>query len=637
MKTCMYVLAMLLAGICTSAQAQTERILDFHSDITIADDAAMQVTETIRVHAEGDQIRHGIYRDFPTDYRDGTGNRVHVDFEPMALTRDGSGEPFHTEQKGNGVRVYFGDANTLLESGDYTYAFDYRTTRQLGFFADHDELYWNVTGNGWAFPIAAASAAITLPDDIATDRIKVEGYTGPQGSKARNYTATVEAPSHATIQTTTELPPENGLTVVVSFPKGIVASPTDAQRAHWFLRDNAGVLVGGIGLLLLLGYYYLAWLKVGRDPRAGVIFPQYVAPEGVTPGAMRHVERMRYDNRCVAADIVDLAVRGTLTIHQTGKEYSLHRASSGRATLLPVESALLHDLLGGKSELALQQTEHVRIGKALQNHRSALKGNDIGRYFHTNTRQVVIGVILSVITLVASVLVGGSGGQLAGAAFMLVWLSGWSVGVWFLVRGAITAWRSASGGFGYAGAIFISLFALPFLIGEVVGLGAFAAIAGLAYTIVAVALVVTNLAFFQWMKAPTVDGRKLLDQIAGLRLYLGVAERDELARQQAPAMTVDEFQHFLPYALALGVEKTWGDRFAEALGPAAVAAAAGAMAWYQGGGMNNIANIGNFSSGLGSSLSGAISSSSTAPGSSSGSSGGGSSGGGGGGGGGGGW
>ncbi|MEO8460456.1 MAG: DUF2207 domain-containing protein, partial [Dokdonella sp.] len=559
MKISMHILATLFALACSNAQGQSERILDFHSDITIAADATMQVTETIRVHAEGDQIRHGIYRDFPTDYRDRTGNRVHVDFQPLALTRDGSGEPFHTEQQGNGVRVYFGDENTLRNSGDYTYSFDYRTTRQLGFFADHDELYWNVTGNGWAFPIESASAAIALPGEIATDRIKVEGYTGLQGSKERNYTASVDAPSHATIRATTKLPPENGLTVVVSFPKGIVATPTDAQRANWFLRDNAGVLVGGIGLFLLLGYYFLAWLKVGRDPRAGVIFPQYVAPEGVTPGAMRHIERMRYDNRCVAADIVDLAVRGELTIHQTGKSFSLKRASSGRSTLLPVEVALRQDLLGNKSELVLEQTEHARIGKALQNHRSALKKNDIGRYFHNNTRQVVIGAVLSVVTLVASVLAGGSGGQLAGAAFMLVWLSGWSVGVWVLVRGAITAWRSASGGVGYAGAIFMSLFALPFLIGEVVGLGAFAAIAGLAYTIIAVALVATNLAFWQWMKAPTVEGRKLLDQIAGLRLYIGVAERDELARQQAPSMTVDEFQRFLPYALALGVEKTWGD------------------------------------------------------------------------------
>ena len=149
------------------------------------------------------------------------------------------------------------------------------------------------------------------------------------------------------------------------------------------------------------------------------------------------------------------------------------------------------------------------------------------------------------------------------------------------------------------------------------------------------ALVATNFAFFHWLKAPTIEGRKLLDRIAGLRLYLGVAERDELAAQKAPPLTADEFQRFLPYALALGVEKTWADKFAAAVGPAAAAAAASAMVWYQGGG--NVSSISEFHDSLGSSLSGAISSSSTAPGSSSGGGGGGSSGGGGGGGGGGGW
>ncbi|HJT97712.1 MAG TPA: DUF2207 domain-containing protein, partial [Rhodanobacteraceae bacterium] len=152
---------MLCHLIATSACAD-ERILDFHSDITIAPDAGMDVAETIRVRAEGNQIRHGIYRDFPTDYRDDLGNRVHVAFEPATLTRDGSDEPFHTEGQDNGIRVYFGSESTLLPPGEYTYVLRYRTTRQLGFFADHDELYWNVTGNGWDFPIDAASATVAL-------------------------------------------------------------------------------------------------------------------------------------------------------------------------------------------------------------------------------------------------------------------------------------------------------------------------------------------------------------------------------------------------------------------------------------------------------------------------------------------
>ena len=155
------------------------------------------------------------------------------------------------------MRVYFGSANTLLAPGDYTYVLRYRTTRQLGFFADHDELYWNVTGNGWDFPIEAASAAVALPGAIAPADLRVEAYTGEQGAKGKDYTATADAPSHATFRATRALAPREGLTIVVGFPKGIVAAPTNEQRVSWFLHDNGGVLVGGAGLLLMWAYYLL--------------------------------------------------------------------------------------------------------------------------------------------------------------------------------------------------------------------------------------------------------------------------------------------------------------------------------------------------------------------------------------------
>ena len=156
---------------------------------------------------------------------------------------------------------------------------------------------------------------------------------------------------------------------------------------------------------------------------------------------------------------------------------------------------------------------------------------------------------------------------------MVVWLSGWTIGVVALVSSAIKAWRQPAGVGAYAAALFLTFFATPFVLGELFGIGAFVWMTGAGFALVVAALIATNIAFFQWLKAPTADGRKVLDRIAGLRLYLGVAERDELARQTAPPMTADEFQKFLPYALALGVEKTWADRFAAAVGPAAAAAA----------------------------------------------------------------
>jgi hypothetical protein len=625
----------LLAFLSTASAHADERIHSFDSNIAIAPDASMHVAETIRVRAEGINIHHGIYRDFPTDYRDGLGNRVHVEFEPGGLTRDGAPEPFHSEPHDNGVRVYFGSESTELAPGVYTYVFDYRTTRQLGFFADHDELYWNATGNGWDFPIDEATARVALPGAIAPSSMRLDTYTGEQGSKGHAATAVADAPSHATFRSTEPLGPREGLTISIGFPKGVVAAPTQAERTRWFLRDNGGVLVGGAGLALMWLYLGLQWLRVGRDPKPGVIIPEYKPPPDTTPGMLRHVERMAYDNRCFAADVVDLGVRGRLEIRNDDGTYSLARASAGRSDSLPaIEATLLQSLLGASAALELKQSEHTTIAAAIKAHRDALTRHDVGRYFHTNSGLVAPGVAIGVVALIAGVFAYGAAPMLAGAGFMMVWLAIWSVGVFALLGSVIQAWRSPPGVATYAGAIFLSLFSLPFVIGEVVGIGFLAKITGFGIVVIALALIGTTFAFFSWMKAPTAEGRKLLDRIAGLRLYLGVAERDDLARQKAPPMTLDEFQRFLPYALALGVERTWANRFAEAVGPAAAAAAMSSVGWYQGGSFDNISG---FTNGLGSSFSGAISSSSSAPGSSSGGGGGGSSGGGGGGGGGGGW
>jgi len=613
-----------------------ERILDFHSAITVDADASMRVSETIRVNAEGDRIRHGVYRDFPTDYRDRAGNRVHVDFRVTSLSRDGAPEPYHTEAQGNGVRVYFGAKETTLNPGEHAYELQYTTTRQLGFFADHDELYWNVTGNGWDFAIDAAGADVTLPGSIEPAALHVEAYTGMQGAKGGDYRAQVSGPSHAQFRATRRLAPSEGLTIVVTFPKGIVAAPTGADSARWFLSDNAGVLIGGIGLVLAWLYYLRQWLRVGRDPRPGVIIPQYEAPDGFSPGSLRHIERMKYDDRCFAADIVDLAVHGALRIRQDGSTFSLLRNSGEHHGLPDVETTLLEATLGARQELPLQQSEHAVIGAARSQHKNRLDQQNRKRYFQTNSVLVVPGVLLCVLALVAGVFAHGVSGVAAGSGFLLLWLSGWTFGVVALLGGVVRAWRQGRGVGARAGAMFMTVFAVPFVAGELFGIGAFFLISGVGFGLTVVALVATNVAFYYWLKAPTVEGRKVLDHIAGLRLYLGVAERDELARQHAPPMSAGEFQKFLPYALALGVEQTWADRFAAAVGPAAAAAAVGAMAWYQGS-VGGLGNLSSFTSGIGSSLSGAISSSSSAPGSSSGSGGGGSSGGGGGGGGGGGW
>ena len=130
-----------------------EIIHSFHSDIDIRTNGDIYVTENIIVNSEGKSIKLGIYRDFPTTYTDARGRSIQVGFEVLSVSRYGEPEAFHIEDRTNGKRLYIGQSNILLSPGEYDYQIAYLTTRQIGFFDDFDELYWNVTGNGWNFPV----------------------------------------------------------------------------------------------------------------------------------------------------------------------------------------------------------------------------------------------------------------------------------------------------------------------------------------------------------------------------------------------------------------------------------------------------------------------------------------------------
>lgn len=623
-------LAIALSILCCVAVQADERILDFHSDIDIAADGSMSVAETIKVNAEGDRIRRGIYRDFPTNYRDQYGNRVNVLFKPLQVQRDGQPEAWHQEVLANGVRVYFGDADVFLDSGEHTYVFRYQTTRQLGFFDDHDELYWNVTGNGWDFVIATASAAVRLPAAVDREQIKVEGYTGPQGSKAQDYTSRVDADGTAHISTTQSLPPENGLTMVVSFPKGIITAPDMNQKLAWFAADNRREAVLGVGLIVLVGFLYLQWRRVGIDPKGGVVIPEYDPPPDISPAAARYIRQMGYDDRCFAADLVELGVRGAVRIDNSGSnDFSIQRTSS-RAIDMPDSARELFDLLLGSADsLEFKNQNHVTIGAARRGHEKFLKDRHAKANFRRNDGIGCLGMLISIAAVVGAFLIDRGSAVAVVIVPTIITMFAAAASSNLLVS-LINAWKDGRRPIGL-------------IIGTLILLAVLAAAAAflslrtsILFAVLVALLMAVQGPFATWMRAPTVEGRKLLDRIEGLRLYLGVAERDDLARAKAPPMNANEYERLLPYALALDVEKTWGDKLAAAIGPAAVAAAAAGWAWYHGDTERGF-NASSFGSSLGSSLSSAISSSSSPPGSSSGSGGGGSSGGGGGGGGGGGW
>jgi uncharacterized membrane protein YgcG len=628
-----FLAAFVLFATQVSAFAQ-ERILNFVSDVIVQTNGDLDVTETITIQAEGNQFRRGIFRDFPTRYRrrsDGT--NVVVGFNVISVTRNGQADNYTTESISNGVRTKVGNANVFLPRGQHTYVLRYRTTRQIGFFEKFDELYWNATGNGWNFYIDNAEARITLPQGAQIGQHAL--YTGAQGDTGRDARVVEQSANRIVWRTTRRLPPNNGLTVAVAWQKGVVAPPSGAQQASYFLQDNLPILAALIGIIGI-GFYYLStWARVGRDPPEGTIIPLFAPPNDMSPAAMRYVDQMSFDNRAFTAAIVDLGVKGHIRIDET-PSFSQISSRAGGQPLKLAESEMESQLFSKGSPVALAQANHVVVGGAKTALENRLSADYNGVLFANNYGWSFLGLVLAIIaiatitfaivsTKAADDVAAGAvgifipGGVMLVANFIMMagftshkrW-NGW------IITGAILWLLCAAGGFaiiyGLGGGINLNLM--------------IAALA--AWVIEAVAMFA-----FYWLKAPSRDGQKIRDQISGFREYLGVAEEDRLNFAHPPKKTPELFEKFLPYAIALDVENEWGQKFAGVLAAAAAAGAAG-YAWYHGS-RDWSRDPAGFSNHVGSTVAAAISSASTAPGSSSGSGGGGSSGGGGGGGGGGGW
>ncbi len=618
------------------AGQEKERILFFDSYIRIHTDGSMTVTETIRVYAAGRQIKRGIYRDFPTRYTDRFGNIVRVGFQVQSVLRDGRPEAFHLKKIANGIRVYMGEKNRRVGTGEHGYTITYRTDRQLGHFGEFDELYWNVTGNGWSFSMDQVRAVIELPG--SAEVLEVSAYTGPEGARGQDFTMSRDDLGRLHFATTRPLRPREGLTVAVSWPKGFVPVPGFSDKVGYLLSDNPAAMAAVSGMILLMAYYLTAWFKIGRDPEKGPIIPLFSPPEGFTPAAVRFVTRMGFDHKSFASAVVNMAVKGFLNIQEEDGEYTLSKTGADESLLSKGERRIARKLFGGTDHLVLDTANHRKIGNAVEAFKKRLKIDFEKLYFQRNSKWLVPGWVISLIILAFMVL---SAPEIGAAVFMLVWLSIWTLGCATLVLVTVKAWQGAAssggtGGFGKKlSPIGITLFTLPFVGFEFFGIWALSSLAS-PFAVVALILIIgVNFVFYHLMKAPTVHGRKVMDRIEGFKRYLSVAEKHGLDLRNPPEKTPELFEKFLPYALALDVENQWSQQFADILTRAGQGTDY-TPSWYTGGKWHRLGAAGMANS-LGSSFSSAISASSSPPGSSSGGGGGGSSGGGGGGGGGGGW
>jgi uncharacterized membrane protein YgcG len=603
-----------------------ERIVQYDVDLEVLRNADLLVTESITVYASGNQIKRGIYRVIPIYYVNHSGQRVLLDIQVLSVKKDNANEPKSVQQKGKEVVIYIGDENVYLKPGRYTYTIHYRVKGIIGYLNDFDELYWNTTGNDWTFPIGAINVRVMLPE--GTKVLQVAGYSGRTGQIEKDFE--VQQQDHVvTFASTRIFAPNEGLTVAVGWPKGIVeekaVSLPSGQRVY--------LLVLAL-LLIMLVHLFITWRKVGVDPKKGTIIPLFDPPKGYSPGDCRYVYRHIYDDKTLAADLIDLGVKGLIKITNENKVFSVqylkdpsdNAISKSQAEVL--KSIKIH---GGK--LALKQSNNMIFMPIRKMHLLGIQNELTAAHFNRNGESMIPSFVILVLGLwglltFAPKFTPYSGGGIFGVVLVLIFvLAGWSTLVSYFM--SYSEGRSKFGS-----VIFSSIFAL-------ITMGIWAVWVKINYFeflpvfgIATVGLFVFSL-FSQLMFAPTQEGRKIMDHLEGLKLFMQKAEEYRFDALQDPAKGLELFERLLPYAIALNIENAWGKSFDEVVSRALANETTRSNSMlYSGGGAAMGASAlasqmsANFSSSLGSSSSSS---------SSGGSGGGGSSGGGGGGGGGGGW
>jgi len=524
-----------------------EHIRNYHSDIVIKKNGDLEVKETITVFATGDKIVNGIYRDFPTVYRKGW-LRSLVGFRVHRIARNGEGLPFSVESIDYGKRVRMIGGGRLPVPAEYVFTIEYTATRQIGFFDDHDELYWNVVGDGWGFRIEHVCAHVTLPEGVRNDDTKVAAYAGSLGSLAQSYKFTHES-GVIVFKYDDRLLPRQAFSVVIGMPKGSIAAPSQLQKTWWTFVDNLDIFFGWLSLFLLLAYILYCYLRVRRLTPEPRVIPLFEPPSGFTPGMIHYFSKRAVAPQGVSADIVNLAVNGWITISTkeafwSGTTYEITRTEN---VCLDIPYALfLHKLFGSSQTISFGKEYAKQMLKVNEHLEDCYKKSVIIPFFKKYKDEALIGAVFT---------------------FLGVFITA-------TLRGAILGEN-----------IFFQMFIL---------------------TIVSSAIVYTGMLWL--LVSYTPEGFIVKDQIEGFKLYLSVAEVDRIALLSTPPdKTPELYEKLLPYAMALGVEKQWTEQFTPIFEKLLRAGEQPTVcAWYHGRGMMRSRD---FSSGFAQSLSSGLSSS----------------------------
>ncbi|MFA5027589.1 MAG: DUF2207 domain-containing protein [Candidatus Methylomirabilota bacterium] len=497
----------LLCAWTTPAGAGSPRSLlleRFDADIVVRSDGAVDVSETLQARFTG--AWNGLFRTIPIEYRTPYGMNYTLRLDVTAVT-DGAGAPLAYElsrqRAYRQIKVWVPGATDAVR----TIVLRYRARQALKFFAEHDELYWNVTGDEWPFPILAASARITLP--AGASGLRAAAFTGVRGS--REQAAVVALGSGAVrVETTRGLSFREGLTAVVGWDPGLVHRPGRLERAWHLFASNwlLGVPVAVFGLMWAL------WFTRGRDPRRRPIAARYEPPAGLSPGELGTLLDNSPDQRDITATLVDLAVRGFLRIAEreepallglsttTDYRFSLHKPADAWEGLAPHERTILEALFPGGHA---GQVDVSALEKRFYVHLPAIRDR-----------------------LFERLLARGYYGERPDRVRRR-----------FVLLGAVLFFAGSVLGLMVSGALGLSEFT-PVL----------AAAASAACVI-----------GFGWvMPARTLRGSRVLEEVLGFEEFLSRVEGDRLQRMaKTPAL----FEQYLPYAMALGVEARWAAAFAD--------------------------------------------------------------------------
>lgn len=494
----------LLVALVTAVPGHSQdRSLDIRSmdaQIVVTRSGDVSVTERFTVHFNGSW--NGIYRTIPVEYEGRGGLNYTLRLDVQSVT-DGGGTPLRYEVDRQGdsrrIKMWVPDANDATR----TIVLTYRSDNALRFFDEHDELYWNVTGAAWDFPIRNVTATVMLPEQVTG--IRTASFTGAHGST--EAAVVEEIGTTRTFRGTGPLGYGEDLTIVVGWNPGVIPRPTAADRATSLLASNSVLFAPVLAFLLMFGL----WRRFGRDPESGSTFVRYEPPPDMTPAEAGTLMDDRVDLRDVTATLVDLAVRGFVRIEETEKEQLFGLLSSRDYEILllraeewpqlkPHERALMHALsLHSSGDRVLLSALENEFYKELPGIRKHLGSTLVDNGYYVR-RPTVVRTLWIVGAMAAAALV-----VFVGAAM--------------------------SNRFGVApGAAFV---------------------AGAATFVV--------VAVFGWlMPRRTANGARMHSWLCGFEEFLGRVEKDRLERLvDSPAA----FEKFLPYAMAFGVENNWARAF----------------------------------------------------------------------------